>query len=255
MKSRNLILIVALAVFAVWANGAVAEVYMKQVTHTAAMQRMGSSQPERFDTTRMWYSDEFARSDVGDTLTVLVGLESRQITLINHVRKNYMVLPLNIAEIADEAIEASGGDDAETKGAQEQAKAMMEQMMGSVKIDVAESADTKKIGDWNTRKFTVTISVMGMTIHQEIWATPDIDVDTRLYQAAANVMMSMMPGMSDLTKEMMKVKGVPVLTTVSGNMMGATLSSTTELLEFKDAPLPKGGFKVPEGYKEVDMGD
>lgn len=255
MKSKSLILIVALAVFAVFANGASAEVYMKQVTHTAAMQMMGSSQPERFDTTRMWYSDEFARSDVGDTLTVLVGLEAQQITLINHVRKTYTVLPLNFGEITDMAVDASGADDADAKQAKEQAKAMMEQMMGSVKIDVTETADTKKIGEWDTRKYTVTTSVMGMTINQEIWATSDIDVDTRLYQAAANAMMSMMPGMSDLTTEMMKIKGVPVLTTVSGNMMGATLSSTTELLEFKDAPLPQSGFKVPEGYKEVDIGE
>jgi hypothetical protein len=55
-----------------------------------------------------------------------------------------------------------------------------------------------------------------------------------------------------MAEEMKKIKGVPVLTTTSISMMGATMSSITELIEFKEASAPKGTFSIPSGYKKTD---
>jgi hypothetical protein len=35
-------------------------------------------------------------------------------------------------------------------------------------------------------------------------------------------------------------------------MMGASMSSTTELIEFKEAKAPEGTFTIPSGYKKTE---
>jgi hypothetical protein len=64
--------------------------------------------------------------------------------------------------------------------------------------------------------------------------------------------MSMMPGYEEALEEMKKVKGLTVSSTSTTQMMGATVKSSTELLEYKEADAPKGTFEVPKGYKLVE---
>ena len=52
---------------------------------------------------------------------------------------------------------------------------------------------------------------------------------------------------------MKKIKGVPVFTETTMNMMGMQMKSTQELLEFKQGTAPKGTFGIPKGYKKTDM--
>ena len=58
--------------------------------------------------------------------------------------------------------------------------------------------------------------------------------------------------MEEMAKEMKKIKGVPVLTITTSNMIGASVKSTQELLEFKEGTAPSGYFDIPTGYKKIE---
>ena len=71
-------------------------------------------------------------------------------------------------------------------------------------------------------------------------------------------MMAGMPGMQnsmkDMSREMKKIKGVRVYTSMTQDMMGQKIRRTTELLEFKKDNAPAGLFKIPRGYKKTTVG-
>ena len=130
-------------------------------------------------------------------------------------------------------------------------KNMMKGMMGNMSAKVTETGETKKIGDWNCRKYLIEMD-MGMGKSQsEAWATEDLRIDYSLYFTSANAMMASQPGFDKIVKEMQKVKGVIVYQTAKVKMMGAEVTSTTEVLECSDKAAPAGNYEVPAGYKKV----
>jgi len=88
----------------------------------------------------------------------------------------------------------------------------------------------------------------------EIWATEVLKVDSKLYQQFSAGMLSAMPGMqqaaSQIQSEMEKIKGVQVMNISSNQVMGQTVKSTTELIEFKQGKAPDGLMSIPTGYRK-----
>ena len=95
------------------------------------------------------------------------------------------------------------------------------------------------------------------TITSEIWATEDIEVDKDLYAEYAVGMLSKMPGMNQnmdaIKQEIKKIKGVQVYSEQNTMMMGQTMKSTIELIEFKKENAPDGLFDQPSGYVKKSM--
>lgn len=58
--------------------------------------------------------------------------------------------------------------------------------------------------------------------------------------------------MNQIVTEMKKVKGIPVLTITSMDMMGASIKTTQELIEYKEGTAPAGHFELPKGYKKSE---
>jgi hypothetical protein len=156
----------------------------------------------------------------------------------------------------DEAAGAAAGDDPEMAEAKKKMPAFMKNMMkgvmGSMSAKVTETAETKKIGSWNCRKYLIEMD-MGMAgkTNSEAWATEDLKIDYSLYFTSANAMLASQPGFDKIVKEMQKVKGVIVYQTAKISVMGADVTSTTELLECTDKSAPAGNYDIPAGYKKV----
>jgi len=88
----------------------------------------------------------------------------------------------------------------------------------------------------------------------EIWAAPSLKVDPDLLNTMGMSMMAGRSGFEEFVKEMRKVDGVPVYSVHHTSMMGATVETTSTLLEFKDdAKAPEGTFDIPAGYTQKDM--
>jgi hypothetical protein len=234
-----------------------ADVYMKQKTHTGAFQVMGQSQPEKDEIMIFWLGENKARTDqeTGKTSSILLA-DKKMLYMIDHAKMQYAEMPLDFDKMFEEAAAGEAGDDPEKAEAMKKMpgfmKNMMKGVMGSMSAKVTETEETKTIGSWRCRKYIIEMSMgMGGETRSEAWATEDLKINYEMAFTAANAMMASMPGFEKIIQEMKKVKGVIVYQTATVKMMGAEVTSTTELLECTDKPAPAGNYEVPAGYKKV----
>ena len=198
-------------------------------------------------------TDNKLRSD-SEKQSVIMLLDEKKMYMLDHEEKTYSEMPMNMGQMMDSKMqEAMAGED---MSAEE--KEMMQNMMGGatdIKVTVTPTDETKKIGEWNCRKYIQEMKTMMGPTTSEIWATQDLKIKYDVYQKfkeAFGGQGSFGNMMSSMAEEMKKVEGVPVLTTTTMNMMGANITSTTELLEFKETSAPEGTFDIPGGYKKTD---
>lgn len=229
-----------------------ADIFMKQKIHTDAMQVMGQSQPAKDSTMSIWLTENKARMDQeGGTSSILLA-DQKILYMIDHNKKQYAEMPLDFDKMLNEA----AGDDPDKAEAMAKMpgfmKNMMKGVMGNMSAKVTDTGETKKIGSWNCRKYLIEMDMgMGGKTNSEAWATEDIKIDYTKAFTAANAMMASMPGFEKIIQEMKKVKGVTVLSTATIKMMGAEVTSTTELIEATEKGAPAGNYDVPAGYKKV----
>jgi hypothetical protein len=243
--------VVALAFVAVQAR---ADVYMKQKTHTGAFTVMGQSQPEKDEIMVFWLGAGKARTDT-EGKSMLFFADKKVLIALDHAAKTYSEVPLDFDKMFEEAAAAQEPKDAEEAEAMKKMpgfmKNMMKGVMGSMSAKVTETGETKTIGNWKCRKYLIDMTMMGGEMKSEAWATEDLKVDYSLAFAMSNAMMAAQPGFDKILQEMKKIKGVVVYQTASTKMMGAEVTSTTEVLECSDKSAPAGTYDIPAGYKKV----
>ncbi len=258
MKNKRILYTLAIAalVFFVFATvQARADVYMKQKIHTDEHKVMGQTQPAKDEIMVFWLGENKARTDQeAGTSSIFLG-EKKILYMINHNKKQYAEMPLDLDKMFEEAAEAGAGEDPEMAEAKKKMpgfmKGLMKGMMGSMSAKVTETGEMKKIGSWNCRKYLIEMD-MGMGKSQaEAWANEDLKIDYGLYFTSANAMLASQPGFDKIVKEMQKVKGVIVYQTAKISAMGADITSTTEVLECTDKSAPAGNYDIPAGYKKV----
>ena len=225
-----------------------ADVYMKNKTHTDAMQIMGQSQPAKDATMTFWMTESRVRMDQDGGTSSLWVADQKVLYMIDHNKKQYAEMPLDF----DKMFEQAGGDDPQAKEAMAKMPGFMKNMMQGMSAKVTETGETKVINGWNCRKYLIEMN-MGMagTTNMESWATQDIKIDYTKIFTATNAMMAAMPGFDKIIQEMKKVKGVVVYQTAKSKVMGTEVGSTTELVEAGDKAAPAGTYDLPAGYKKV----
>ncbi len=229
-----------------------ADIYMVNKQHTEGMAVMGRQQPDQDVIQKIWITKNKIKSESGEQ-TILILLDEKKIITLNHEDKTYTELPMGFGNMMDKAMENQTGED---KDEMDQFMQMAKGMM-KFEIKVTPSGETKKINNWQCKKYNQEVK-MGMgPIVSEVWATEELEMDYEIYAKFSTAMMSMQPGFSDsfdsAMAELKKIKGVPVLTKTTMNMMGMQMKSSQELLEFKQGTAPKGTFDIPKGYKKADM--
>jgi hypothetical protein len=259
MKNRRIlnVTIIAALVFFVFATvQARADIYMKQKVHTDAFKIMGQSQPEKDAISVFWLGENKARTDQeAGTSSILLG-DKKILYMIDHNKKTYAEMPLDFDKMFEAAAASEAAEDPEKAEAMKKMpafmKGMMKGVMGNMSAKVTETGETKKIGSWNCRKYLIEMD-MGMAgkTNSEAWATEDLKIDYSLYFTSANAMLASQPGFDKIVKEMQKVKGVIVFSTAKVSVMGADMTSTTELLECSEKAAPAGNYDIPAGYKKV----
>lgn len=214
-----------------------ADVYIKSKTHTDPISIMGQSQPAKDGTTEQWVSDD-AVAMIMETMTSIVDLKNNKMYIINHASKTYVeaALPLDM-----------------TKLLPPQAAGMMGMMKATV--TVTPNGQTKQVGKWNCQGFDTTIAMAMMTMKMTIWATtaPGFDYKKFMEKAYGSVMKAQSMFMDDAAiAEMKKINGLPILTETTGEMMGAQMRSTSEVIEIATKAAPAGAYAVPAGYTKTD---
>lgn len=229
-----------------------ADVYIKQKNHTDAFQVMGQSQPAKDEIFVTWMGNNKARLDHGESVSIIVRLDKNVMYMINHDEMKYTELPVGGTEdIISSALSGADLSDEEKAQAQKMIRGFGEMM--KPKVTVTDTGETQKIKNWKCKKYNMTMTMMGATSTQEIWATEDIKIDYELYRTLGFSVMGQTPGAEDMLKEMKKIKGLTVMSTGSTSMMGTDVKSSQELVEFSEDSAPSGTYEVPEGYKKENM--
>lgn len=226
---------------------------MKQKIHRDGFQMMGQSQPAEDMIQTVWITPDKMRSD-NEKQSVIMRLDKGIIFFVDHAQKTYSEMPMDMGQMMGSRMKEEMGEEVseeDMEGFMAMAKGMMK-----MKITVTPTGEKKRINKWNCQKYIQKLeTMMGPTI-SEIWATEDLKMDYELYAKFSAGLMGMQPGfkefLNDMLEEMKKIKGVPVLTTTTVNMMGASMKSLQELLEFKEETAPAGIFDLPKGYKKTE---
>ncbi len=253
MKTHSVkchILIGTLVLF-VLSNLLHSDVFMKEKIQRSGFQMMEQSQRSGETERTMWISSDKIRSDDKDQSFIML-LDKNIFYIINHKEKSYMEMPMNMGDFMKRKMEKEGikEDDME--------KYMnMAPGMSKLKVSVTPTGEQKKIGNWNCKKYIQKIETMMGPTTSEIWATEDLKMDYELYNKFSSAFLGQQPGAqqmsSEIAEEMKKIKGVPVLTTTTVEMMGTSMKSSQELVEFKEGTAPAGTFDLPKGYKKKKM--
>ena len=227
-----------------------ADVYMKQKSTSSGFQMMGHSQPGEEKITEMWITKDKIAS-ISPTETSIMYADENKIVFIDHTKKTWAEMVLNQDAISDQM----GGKDMDDED-----KAAFNQMMqgmSDIKITITPTSETKKIGQWMCKKYIQSVEMFTGPMTSEIWATESLQLDHDLYNKFMTSMFAKMPGMQKsmgkFAEEMKKIKGVAVLTTMKNTIMGNEMTSTTELIEFKNGTAPASVFQIPSGYKKIKM--
>lgn len=228
------------------------DIYMVNKQHTEGMAVMGKKQPDQDVVQKVWITKNKIKSESNDQ-TIFILLDEKKMIALNHEEKTYTELPMGFGNMMDKAMENQSGEE---KQEMEQFMQMAKGMM-KFEITVTPTNETKKVNKWNCKKYKQEVK-MGMgPLVSEVWATEELEMDYEVYAKFSTAMMAMQPGFSDsfdkAMNELKKIKGVPVFTETTMNMMGMQMKSTQELLEFKQGKAPKGTFDIPKGYRKTEM--
>ena len=92
-----------------------------------------------------------------------------------------------------------------------------------------------------------------LTSKTELWTVefPGITLGASGARQAMPAGMGNLPFVKDLTDKLKSIKGIPLQTTMTQDVMGKKMNVTLKTLSLSEAPLPESLFAPPAGYKQV----
>jgi len=135
---------------------------------------------------------------------------------------------------------------------------MGEQMMAMMKFDatVTASDETKKVGEWNAKRYDLKMTSSMMTMNSVIWASTETSINLSEYFNLFSEVMSLQPGMENMMEQMHKIDGYVVSqeVTMSMKFMGeTTVGSTDVVTSIEEVDAPSGTYDPPADYTREDF--
>jgi hypothetical protein len=231
--------LIALALVAAAIPALAADVRITVKTHTDSMMMMGQNVPAKDVDSEVWIGGTRMATATKDN-AFIINLDKGVVYLVNHTNQSYVEAPLPL-------------DFAKILPPEAAPMASMMQMTATV----TPIAEKKKIGEWDCSGYDATLGIMGMTMKMRIWATTQVPFD--LNQFLSKMMPAVVQGqmrMGDAAvAEFAKIKGYQIATETTGEMMGASIRTTTEVVKMVQATAPAGTFEPPAGYtKRTTLG-
>lgn len=219
---------------------AYADVYIKQNSHTDAIEMMGQSQPAQDEVNHLWLGDNKMAMH-SEKQSILINLDAGKMMMIDHQDKTYveMDLPLDMSKYFPP---------------------QMEQMMGQMKISVTPTDKTQTINGYDCKAYDVNMNFMMMNMKQTVWASTDVPFDWKSYSEKMLPMMqqAMLRLGTETLEEFKKIEGFQIKTEMTMDMMGSEMNSYSEVVEIEKKDAPEGTYTLPEGYTQKEkfsMGD
>lgn len=229
---RLIVLAVCLALIPL----ALADTKLIEKVHTDAIEIMGQSQPAQDVTNTVWFFENGLRSDSGHISTI-IRLDLNKMFIINRELKTYMEsdLPVDLKKFLP-------------AGVYEQASKML-----AMKLTVTPTDETKKIGEYNCRKYDVTLQVAMQTAHSVQWASTEVPVPEASRKAIASSMFATQSDQAPLINEYMKIAGYRVHQETTMNVMGVSVKTVEDLVSAEEVKVPAGHYDPPAGFEKKDF--
>jgi hypothetical protein len=227
--------LVMMMIVAVAALSLSADVYIKTKTHTDAMSMMGQNTPARDDVSEAWIGDDMFVTITADQ-TMIIDLKNNIAYMITPKSKTYVEtpLPLDFAKILPPEAAAMAG-------------------MLKMTATVTPTTETKKIGSWNCTGYDVNMTIMGMAMKMRSWVSADVPFDFAAFNTKflANMLKGQMRLDDASAKEFAKMKGYQIASDMTGDIMGAKMHNTSEVVEITKKSAPAGTYAVPAGFTKT----
>lgn len=235
MKKMMFIMVVVL--LAVGAASADYKVVLQH--HQDGFTMMGQTQAPTDEEHVTWIGNKKLRMDQGSSSTI-VDVEAGKMMLLNHDDKTYteVDLPVDLAALMPPG--------------------MAEQMMAMLKFDVtvAASDETKKVGEWNAKRYDLKMTSAMMSLDTVIWASTETPIDHAAFFDLFSVVMSLQPGMDSMLEQMRQIDGYVVSQEAAMSMkfMGeTTVGSTDVVTSIAKVDAPAGTYDPPAEYAKEEF--
>ncbi len=212
------------------------DVLIRSKRHTDSYTVMGKTHPAEDVIITQWLSKDKFRNDEGNKESFIVRLDINKMYIINHDEKTYSVIDLPIDY---------------NKILPPEAQQMMQMMKANA--TVTDTGETRKIGKWNCRKYTMNLQGGMMNTNMEIWTTKDVKINYETYEKSTESIMGLNLMFKNILDEFKKIKGLPIYIVSNSSVMGSNIKSTEEVIEITEKSPPKGHYELPTGYKEVQF--
>lgn len=211
------------------------DVVLTKEKHTDRAKIMGQEQPAKDTKEVVWIGKDHMRVEEGDKVTI-VRLDLKKMYMLDTKAKTSSTLDLPV-DI--------------TKMLPEEMRPMMEQMFSQITVSITPTEETKKVKDWDTTKYTMTMALpMGGSMEQEMWVAKDIGGAREGWHDLYAAVMSANPVRAGMVEEMKKIDGVPVLVERTQKMMGSEIKSTEKVISVEEKDAPEGHYDLPKDYKD-----
>lgn len=213
-----------------------ADIYIKTKIHTDAITIMGQTQPEKNEVTETWFNDDRCAVHSSEN-SMIIDLKKNILYFIDHQDKSYVEanLPLDLTTLLPPE---------------------MAQMMAMMKmtVNVNPTGQTKTIGSWKCSGYEVNISMMMMPMKMMVWATTDVpfNVDQFMDKFQTHFLKLQLRLDEISLAELRKIKGFWIASETTGEVMGAKIRSTMEVVEINKANPPSNVYSLPPNYKKTD---
>jgi hypothetical protein len=97
------------------------------------------------------------------------------------------------------------------------------------------------------------MTIMGMAMKMRSWVSTDVPFDFAAFNAKflANMLKGQMRLDDASAKEFAKMKGYQIASDLTGDIMGAKMHNTTEVVEITKKSAPAGTYAVPAGFTKT----
>jgi hypothetical protein len=219
---------------------------MKRHRHTDAVKIAGEDRPAENVTEEIWITRKGLRMDAPGQSMLLFSLPP-ELIVMDHRKKTYIKRELKQSPPQFQITE--GNDPKKATAVREIGDTMMK-----IEAVVKVTDEMQKISSWNCRKYFLTVKTFMGKIENEIWATEDLKISAKFSDHLAVSMIFELPGIEnsirDVKSEVRKIKGVPVKTISTRNLMNKSRRTVTELMEFKETKAPENILEIPKEYLE-----
>ena len=233
---RVLVLSLAIVLSAGFAG---ADYKVVQQHHQDGFSMMGQTQPPTDEEHVTWIGDKKMRMDQGSSSTI-VQMDAAKMFMIKHDDKTYteVDLPVDISSLLPPG--------------------MGEQMMAMMKFDVTVTAsdETKKVGEWDAKRYDLKMTSSMMTMDSVLWASTETSINLAEYFDLFSEVMSLQPGMASMMEQMRQIDGYVVSqeATMSMKFGGeTTVGSTDVVTSIEKVAAPVGTYHPPADYTREDF--